>query len=247
MLLRRSKINQITSEVIGGCHKVGEQVMTPDGSVMWDVHRVSNLEGVVIVPQNPSAEAIDLLARLALRDPTALLKMGATGQNGRVRLSGDVAVKTFFRNDAIASGLPALQANVALHAGLQRVGHPDGWHVTAPAILGAHLPEEKSAKPTWVMTREWGSFPDLNAASDIIGTDGRIALDYVTRRTLYSDAVEACGHQARAFAFDDKGVENMMVRPSEISTRPPLSELVKFDVMAHPYNFVSNPDLALAC
>lgn len=234
----------IVAGIMAGQYPASELPMTPDESVIWRTHEVTDFGGKVLTPNQVSLSALTRLIHYANGSLTTRLRPGPRGGDGKVNFAGGLVVKTFFRKTSVwKSGLPALRANIALHTGLKRVEHPTGWHVSAPSILGAFMPEEDDGRPTWVMERANGRHPRFDINQSIVNDNGQPVLDKGIRSMTYTSAVEACGLRGRDIHLDD--IEDNMFVTHAADTLP--SRLVKFDVRATPpigHLFVNRPEVA---
>ncbi len=248
-MFSRSRMEQLTSDIVNGQFKIDEQQMTPDESVIWDIHRVDALRGSLLLPPDPRGEAVRQLTRFVLGSPDTLFCEKKRGSRSRVYFPGELAVKRFLVHDEYGgdiSGLPGLQANIALEVGLTRVDHEPDWRFIAPKMLGAHLPEGKSAKPTWVMTREYGETPKFDNGANIVDSRGVVLLPLGTRLNVYDRAVQACGYpKGPLFDYDDRNEGNSMVKSYGDPGVGIPSDLVKLDIAARSNLTSWNTKLAL--
>lgn len=192
----------------------------PDHSVRWELHDLPDDMGLLALPMTARPDVVSLLAEVSLgqyrSEPP---KQVLSGDHGHVEIRGGLAVKKFFAQpNPNHAGLPGIQANSVIHAGLVRMGSGAsmaGQKVSAPEQLGALMRCTEDTAPVWVMTRGRG-------------VSGRIARMLVPetpdRAPVLHQAILACGGDVDSIWLDDK-VANYLVDQET-------GDLIRIDVAA---------------
>jgi len=220
---------RLAGEVADGKYMQKLVDMTPDATVVWREHEVSEIGGTLYLPDDYDSGVLYTLINSVVNERVG--RKAGRGNNGLTRVVGSVAVKKFNRDSAPEdSGLPALRASVTFSEGLSRVDSTIGmWHVVAPRQLGAFIPHEGGGS-VWAMSRE-----DSNRPRASVSHPGERLPDNGLRVELYRRAVAACGADPTSIGYDDR-VDNLGVRtlPTPPTAQQPeqLGELVKYDVRA---------------
>jgi hypothetical protein len=188
--------------------------MTPDRTVEWDVIDRPETGGFILMPPDGDQRIINILTRVATArviDPGAhIAKILGEGSGGIVYAWPDppMALKAMHTRGA-ADDFPALQRNVTLSVGLQRIKHPKGVTLTTPQYHGAFFPYQHGAGMSlWAMSQEKGAtWPHLPK-------EMRQRLPSLQQRqALYSEAMQACMGSADLYGLD-MAASNELVRPT---------------------------------
>lgn len=216
----KTRVRKLAEGITSGHYADGSVDMTPDKSVVWERHDLPDQLGTLLLSPERSADVVNHLARLAIRSDW--LPGRIAGGYSKVRLSGDLAIKSFNVNNAIGHyGFEALQANIALGVGLDRVGSILGkWRIVTPRQFDVLYQCNKKEPAVWAMSYEEGR----RAVPGNMWRGGFMP-PYAERNSLYERALLACGVDHGPVVFDDKPA-NTLIRRGTIT---PL-EFVKLDL-----------------
>lgn len=134
-----SEVKDLAASIASG-ELVDDSVdMLPDGSLQWLRHKLPKSGGDLYLPADLRPGLIDHMAAIALRPPKVWPLLGKRGLHAGVTFSNGLANKIFNGDcDPYASAILPLQANIALHVGLERTDQViGGWQALAPEQLGA--------------------------------------------------------------------------------------------------------------
>lgn len=202
--------------------------MTPDKSVIWEVHASTQESQLYMSPTCPSglAEAALYYAEV---DRPQLPRLGRGGYEGGIvyELDGYAMKMTPFQTKVGVAGLSTVRANVTLHEGLERTAKTalpaiSPYSYSAPELHLAILPSEPSEPWQQVV-----SVMDIaHGASPVTSED--MPSTWKKRHAVYVAAFRACGLDESA-VFTDDNYRNLKVSPGAL---PWTSHITKFDVVA---------------